>query len=161
MNSISSSFIVTLPCIAPSCLTQESRKEYRVWQSFSTDESDGELLKSPQAKHTFLSFSAVSSNTNTTWLAFTESSDTFLWNNLPVSGLTETTNRQHREKNVVVFNLFPFKWMLEVYLNWIFTWLQIFNAAVCITFWFVSEMWLPFSFACSTVLVARRQSFPS
>lgn len=161
MNSISSSFIVTLPCIAPSCLTQESTKEYRVWQSFSTDESEGELLRGPQAKHTFLSFSAVSSNSNTTWLAFTGSSDTFLWNKVPVSDLTETKSQQHWVKNLVVFNLFQFKWMLEVYLNWIFTWLQIFNSAVCITFWFVSEMWLPFSFARSTVSVARRQSFPS
>lgn len=125
MNSISSSFIVTLPCIAPSCLTQESTKEYWMWQSFSTDESEGELLRGPQAKHTFLSFSAVSSNSNTTWLAFTESSDTFLWNKVPVSDLTETKSHEYRVKKYVVFNLFQFKWMWEIYLNWFFTWLQI------------------------------------
>lgn len=53
MNPVSFSFIVTLPCIAPSCLTRASTKEYQVWQSFNTSESEGELLKSPEVKQKF------------------------------------------------------------------------------------------------------------
>ena len=57
-------------------------------------------------------------------------------------------------------------WWFAVYsgtsrshLNRTFTWLQTCIAAVYITVWFLSEMWLPFTSA--RLSVARSQSFPS